>query len=114
MPDDRSIAGDLIWYRADYGYGDPLRWSPTAIEILMLDWYPRKIVADQRYLRRMPPASRDFVRFAHHEIGLDEELTSEALHAIEKYDMSIDRPPASGDGRGRRRSWRQWALCSAE
>ena len=44
----------------------------------MLDWYPRKIVADQRYLRRMPLVLRDFVRFAHHEIGLDEELTSEA------------------------------------
>jgi len=86
LPDDRSIAGDLIWYRADYGYGDPLRWSPTAIEILMLDWYPRKIAADQRYLRRMPLVLRDFVRFAHHEIGLDEELTSEALHAIEKYE----------------------------
>jgi hypothetical protein len=100
MPDDRSIAGDLIWYRADYGYGDPLRWSPTAIEILMLDWYPRKIVADQRYLRRMPLVLRDFVRFAHHEIGLDEELTSEALHAIEKYEyeyrQATSRPRRHG------------------
>ena len=100
MPDDRSIAGDLIWYRADYGYGDPLRWSPTAIEILMLDWYPRKIVADQRYLRRMPLVLRDFVRFAHHEIGLDEELTSEALHAIEKYEydyrQATSRPRRQG------------------
>jgi hypothetical protein len=73
----------------------------------MLDWYPRKIVADQRYLRRMPLVLRDFVRFAHHEIGLDEELTSEALHAIEKYEYEYRQAPASRDGRGQRRSWRQ-------
>jgi hypothetical protein len=86
QPDDRSIVGDLIWYRADYGYGDPLRWSPTAIEILMLDWYPRKIVAGQRYLRRMPIVLRDFVRFVHGETGVAEELTAQALDAIDLYE----------------------------
>jgi len=99
-PEDRSIVGDLIWYRADYGYGDPLRWSPTAIEILMLDWYPRKIVADQRYLRRMPTALRGFVQFAHAEIALDQELTAEVLDAIEfherAYHSIISKPRRQG------------------
>jgi hypothetical protein len=99
-PDDRSIVGDLIWYRADYGYGDPLRWSPTAIEILMLDWYPRKIVADQRYLRRMPAVLQGFVQFAHAEIGIDQELTAEALDAIEfherGYHSIISKPRRQG------------------
>jgi hypothetical protein len=98
--DDRSIAGNLIWYRADYGYGDPLRWSPTAIEILMLDWYPRKIVADQRYLRRMPIVLRDFVRFVHGEVGVAEELTTEALDAIDLYEYeyreTISKPRRQG------------------
>ena len=49
-PDDGPIAGDLVWYRTGYGYGDPLRWSGAAVEILLLDWYPRKIVADGAYL----------------------------------------------------------------
>jgi hypothetical protein len=99
-PDDRSIVGDLIWYRADYGYGDPLRWSPTAIEILLLDWYPRKIVADQQYLLRMPSVLRDFVQFAHAEIGLDQELTAEALGAIEFHERGyrsiIGKPRRQG------------------
>ena len=100
QPDDRSIVGNLIWYRADYGYGDPLRWSPTAIEILMLDWYPRKIVAGQRSLRRMPIVLRDFVRFVHDEIGMAEELTAQALDAIDQYEYeyreTVSRPRRQG------------------
>jgi hypothetical protein len=99
-PEDRSIVGDLIRYRADYGYGDPLRWSPTAIEILMLDWYSRKIVADQLYLRRMPLVLRGFVQFTHAKINLDQELTAEALDAIEfherAYHSIISKPRRQG------------------
>jgi hypothetical protein len=100
LPNDRSIVGDLIFYRADYGYGDPLRWSRTAVEILMVDWYPRKIVADQRYLRRMPTVLRAFVPFVHTELGLDQELTVDVLEAIEVYERhylhTISRPRRQG------------------
>lgn len=81
-PDDRAIAGDLVWYRTGYGYGDPLRWSPTALEILLLDWYPRKIIADQDHLRRMPTVLAAFIRFAHAEAGIDPDLTAETLAAL--------------------------------
>lgn len=81
-PDDRSIAGDLLWYRTGYGYGDPLRWSATALEILLLDWYPRKIMADQAYLRRMPTVLDAFIRFAHAEAGIDPGRTDETLAAL--------------------------------
>lgn len=84
QPDDASIISDLIWFRTDYGYGDPLRWSPTAVEILLLDWYPRKIVADQAYLGRMPAVLRAFVEFAHDESGLADELTAETRAAIDE------------------------------
>jgi hypothetical protein len=100
LPEDRSIVGDLIFYRADYGYGDPLRWSATAIEILMVDWYPRKIVADQRYLRRMPIVLRAFVQFVHAGLGLDQELTADALDAIDFYEYdyqeAISKPRRQG------------------
>jgi Domain of unknown function (DUF6398) len=100
LPDDQSIVGDLIFYRADYGFGDPLRWSPTAIEILMIDWYPRKIVADQSYLRRMPIVLRAFVQFAHADLGLDQEVTGEALDAIDSYEddylEAIGKPRRQG------------------
>lgn len=85
-PDDESIVEDLLWYRTDYGYGDPQRWSPTAVEILLLDWYPRKIVADQAYLHRMPDVLRGLVRFTHAKLRLAETLTAGTLAAIDAYE----------------------------
>ena len=35
------------------------------MEILLLDWYPRKIVAEPELLMRMPDVLRAFIRFAH-------------------------------------------------
>jgi len=99
--DNQSIVGDLVWYRTDYGYGDPCRWSPIAIEILMLDWYPRKVIADQPYLRQMPAVLRDFVRFVHGEVALDDDLTTEALDAIDLSEHRYQETIASrGDDLG--------------
>ncbi len=99
-PDDRSIVGDLLWYRTGYGYGDPLRWSVTALEILLLDWYPRKIVADQDYLLRMPAVLGRLIRFAHAEAGIDEALTEETLAGLEEftpeYEEAVGRPRRQG------------------
>lgn len=78
-PEDREIVGDLLWYRTDYGYGDPLRWSPAAVEILLLDWYPRKIVVEQDYLLRMPTVLRAFVAFGHAELDIPARLTEDTL-----------------------------------
>jgi hypothetical protein len=99
-PEDRSIVSDLIWYRTGYGYGDPLRWSGAAVEILLLDWYPRKIVADQEFLLRMPTVLRGFIRFAHAEAGLDQGLTSETLQAVDAFEPdyrdAVSRPRRQG------------------
>ena len=99
-PDDRGITDDLAWYRTDYGYGDPLRWSGAAVEILMLDWYPRKIVADGAYLQRMPEVLRQFIRFGHAEAGLDPAGTELALSALDQYEQeyldAVSRPRRQG------------------
>lgn len=99
-PDDRSIVDDLLWYRTDYGYGDPLRWSPAAVEILLLDWYPRKIIVGQPYLRRMPAVLRAFVSFGHREAGLTAEQTEMTLAAIDaledEYRTLISQPRRQG------------------
>ena len=99
-PEDRSIVGDLVWYRTGYGYGDPLRWSGAAVEILLLDWYPRKIVADQEFLLRMPNVLREFIQFGHAEAGLDESLTTETLQAVDafepEYRDAVSRPRHQG------------------
>ena len=70
------------------------------MEILLLDWYPRKIVAEPELLMRMPDVLRAFIRFAHAESGLDENLTAETLRAVDgfepEYREAVRRPHRQG------------------
>ena len=68
--DHRGLLESVIWFGADYGPGDPLRWSPVAVEIILVDWIPRKIVADAAYLAKAPDLLRAFVRYCHAERGI--------------------------------------------
>ena len=57
--DHRDLLDQILWFGTDYGPGDPLRWSPVAVEILLADWIPRKIVASPGQLSKVPaPAAR--------------------------------------------------------
>ena len=73
--DHRGLLDSVIWFGADYGPGDPMRWSPVAVEIILEDWIPRKIVADAAYLSKAPDLLRAFIRFCHAERGIRAELT---------------------------------------
>lgn len=84
--DGRSLLESLLWFGCDYGPGDPLRWSPTAVEILLTDWLPRKIVADTAFLSRAPDLLRGFIRFCHAERGISHELTTETISAVDEWD----------------------------
>jgi hypothetical protein len=84
--DRRSLLESLLWFGADYGPGDPLRWSPVAVEILLADWIPRKIVADVPYLAQAPALLRAFIRFSHAERGIRAELTAETLAAVDEWE----------------------------
>ena len=76
----------------------PLRWSETAVEILLLDWFPRKVVADVGYLAQLPTLLRAFIRYAHHGRGIRSTLTAETLSAVDHYEpeyqelIRSDRP----------------------
>lgn len=83
--DHRGLLDSLLWYGTDYGPGDPLRWSGVQVEILFMDWLPRKIVAPAEYLAEAPELLRAFVRFAHNESGVRAELTDQTLAAIDYY-----------------------------
>jgi hypothetical protein len=92
--DDSDAAGvldDLLWFGTDYGPGDPLRWSPVAVEIVLVDWIPRKIVADVEYLERAPEVLRALIRFSHHERGIRPALTAETLAAVDEYELEYQR-----------------------
>ncbi len=89
--DHRSLLESVIWFGADYGPGDPLRWSAVTVEIILVDWIPRKIVADATYLVKAPDLLRAFVRFCHAERGIRAELTAETLAAVDEYEPEYQR-----------------------
>ena len=81
--DRKELLDSLLWYATDYGAGDPLRWGPVKVEILLCDWIPRKIVADAGYLALAPALLRAFIRFAHAEVGIRDELTRQAIATVD-------------------------------
>ncbi len=85
-PDHRDLLDQVLWFGTDYGPGDPLRWSPVAVEILLSDWIPRKIVADASYLSKAPGLLRAFIRFCHAERQIRPALTDQTLAAVDKYE----------------------------
>ncbi|MGH3873106.1 MAG: hypothetical protein ACRDSR_16635 [Pseudonocardiaceae bacterium] len=89
--DHRSLLESLLWFGTGYGPGDPLRWSPTAVEILLSDWIPRKIVAEVGYLAKAPDLLRAFIRFCHGERGIRAELTTQTLGAVDEYEPGYQK-----------------------
>lgn len=89
--DHRGLLDDLLWFGTDYGPGDPLRWSPGSVEIVLADWIPRKIVADVDYLAKAPDLLRAFIRFAHAERGIRAELTAATLAAVDEEEPAYQR-----------------------
>ncbi|MBV9161736.1 MAG: hypothetical protein JO281_09340 [Pseudonocardiales bacterium] len=89
--DHRSLLESVLWFGTDYGPGDPLRWSPVAVEILLTHWIPRKIAAGAAYLAKAPDLLRAFIRFSHHERGIRAALTANTLAAVDEYEPQYQR-----------------------
>jgi len=82
----RGLLDSLLWFGSGYGPGDPLRWSPVAVEIVLADWIPRKIIAPANYLAKAPALLRAFIRFCHHDRGIRASLTAETLEAVDEWE----------------------------
>lgn len=89
--DARGLVEDFIWYGSGYGSGDPLRWSSVRVELLLVDWIPRKIVADVGYLAKAPDLLRRFIRFCHDRVALRPALTDEVLAAVGEWEPEYQR-----------------------
>jgi hypothetical protein len=87
----RDLLDEFLWFGTDYGPGDPMRWSAVAVEILLADWIPRKIVADPDYLSRAPALLRAFIQFCHAERKIRPALTDETLAAVDEYEPEYQR-----------------------
>jgi hypothetical protein len=98
--DERSLLDSVLWFGTDYGPGDPLRWSPVSVEMLLVDWFPRKIVADTAYLAKLPDLLRAFIGYAHHRRGIRPALTAETLAAVDRWEPDYQRAIRSSRPQG--------------
>lgn len=83
--DARDLLRSIVWFSTDYAGGDPLRWSPVTVEMLLADWFPRKVMADAAYLSGLPVLLRAYVPWCHRRGGIRPDLTVETLAAVEQW-----------------------------
>ena len=87
-----NLASWFIDYACDYGAGDPVRWSPIAVEILLADWLPRKASLLPEEVARLPHVLRAFIRFAARAKGLQEAVFAE-IPTLSTALPATSRPP---------------------
>jgi len=85
VPQATSIVDHCLVARCDFGDGDPLRWSPTVIELFMLDYLPRKITLSADEIDVLPEVLTAWVRFALTKRGLEEQFIEEAAQAVDDF-----------------------------
>lgn len=105
-PGHRRLFESILWFATDYGPGDPLRGSPTAVEILLTDWIPRKVVAPGAFLAKVPEVLRAFVANAHAERGVPSHLRVETQQAVDEFEPEYQQTIRSPRPQG------PWALLA--
>lgn len=90
-PDERGLLETVLWFGTGYGPGDPLRWSPVNVEIILADWFPRKVVADVPYLAKLPALLRAFIRYCHDRRGIRPALTEQTVAAVGDWEPEYQR-----------------------
>ncbi len=77
-----AIVDHCLIARCEYGAGDPLHWSPTVVELFMLDYLPRKATLDEAQISAVPEVLSAWVRFALTKRGLEERWIVETEEAV--------------------------------
>lgn len=98
--DERDLLYNILWFATSYATGDPLRWSPVTVELLLADWVPRKILADPAHLAKLPNLLRAYIRHCHDQLGIRSELTDETLAAVDAYEPDYQRAIRTSRPRG--------------
>lgn len=91
-----ELVDHLVMFACDVGPGDPLRWSPVSVE-MVLHWFVEEVRhIEKRTMRRLPDVLASFVRFAHERRGVKASLTRDTLDAIDEwrneYLADLDKP----------------------
>jgi hypothetical protein len=95
--DERGLLESVVRFGTGYATGDPWRWSPVTVEMLLADWFPRTVIAEPAYPAKLPDLLRAYVRYCHDRNGIRGDLTAETFAAIDQYEPGLHRR------RGRRR-----------
>lgn len=100
---DACILDELLEFAADCAGGDPLRWSPVSVEILMTQWLPLTASADDDHLLRIPTVLRALIRYAHERRGIPAHLTEQTVDAVdfwepEYIELVLGENPFGGAG----------------
>jgi len=89
--DHRRLLEVIIGFGAMYDVGDPLRWSPVNVELMLVDRVPRKVVEKPKVLTKLPQLMRAFIRYAYDVRGLRRELLREALDSVDRWEPEYQR-----------------------
>ncbi len=83
----RQLTEPLVHFAVDSGPGDPMRWSPVAVEILLESWLPRKFLAPVEFMVEIPTVLRAFVAFCHEERLIPAHLRTQTQAAIDRSEV---------------------------
>lgn len=89
--DERGLMDSILWFATSYAGSDPYRWSTVRVEVLLADWFPRKIVAPTACLAKMPTVLRAYVRYCHDRQGIRAALTADTITAIDRLEPEYQR-----------------------
>jgi len=84
--DERGLLESVVWFGTGYATGDPWRWSPVTVEMLLVDWVPRKVIAEPSYLAKLPDLLRAYIRYCHDRNEIRADLTAETLAAVDHHE----------------------------
>jgi len=90
-PDHADLVDPLLWYATGWSGGDPYRWSPVRVEMLLADWFPRKVMADADYLSKLPVVLRAYIRYCHRRADIPASRTQETLLAVDEWEPGYQR-----------------------
>ncbi|WP_157953108.1 hypothetical protein [Nocardioides allogilvus] len=82
----RTLLESVLWFCTGYATGDPWRWSPVTVEMLLADWFPRKVIAEPSYLAKLPDLVRAYIRYCHDRNDIRADLTTETLAAVDQHE----------------------------
>jgi hypothetical protein len=87
----------IVEYSLAEHRADPLRWSPMAVELFLLDWAPRAAVIDEECTRWLPTVLIAFVTYAGHRTGLPEHAVQATQDAVTEHIAGFAESMAGAD-----------------